>query len=105
MRSIARAIWNCRNVARWFSLSLRERVRVRGNRPWKTGGSGTLQLALGLWILAVSGLHQDAASVTGEFQMGDSKDCPFWFIRQALNFPAVGQDDLLHHCEPQAGAL
>ena len=43
--------------------------------------------------------------MSGEFQMGDSEDRAFRFVGQALDFPAVGEDDLLDDGQPQAGAL
>src|SRR6266536_4062601 len=39
------------------------------------------------------------------FQVTDAKDRPFGFVRQAFNFPAVGQHDLLHHGQTEAGPL
>ena len=37
--------------------------------------------------------------------MGDAEDGAFRLVAEALNFPAVGEDDLLHDGEAEAGAF
>ena len=41
--------------------------------------------------------------LTRHLKMGNPKDCSTGLIREAFDFPAVGQHDLLHDGQPQAG--
>ena len=44
-------------------------------------------------------------ALRSQFQVGDAEGGPLRFVGEAFDFPAVGQDDLLHDSEPEAGTL
>src|SRR5881397_3378093 len=73
------------------------------------GSSSTIRIrgfsAVGIFTAeALRWRLRSGSRFRSDFQMCNPQDSTFGFVWQTLNFPPVGRNDLLHDCQPKAGA-